>query len=446
MNITNYLKIAGKSRILEIKPFRIRGVNPKLTFLESGNEFVLPRFSSYEMKQARIMNRISHQQIKNPIERIYNKATKQDLKRLTSKTIEDSYSRAEQTNPKDGKVYNLLKTKEHPNGNITIRILDQDGAFIKEAVITPKTILIPDDFSEKGDLFDLTHGEEVLTFAKRNNPFAKYIKLPISKEERYSNKTTEIISQYLKQNNDVDYISLSSGIEISCIHKIKSGMNTQATNSPFDFDSFINPNQRILISAGNGRPETKGHIEQLANAYLCHNQKVEGVGALNSYNGKIADYSQSTNSQLTQHYELGEFTPRLTKYGLNITGLPGTDIPLPEKFIEKYRKNPLLGQSIQRVQHLLTTIDQNITHIKNKQIKILKEEKNIFKSLQEYLKLEKQKIAYKSRKLKIQYYITQFLRIDDEYNVAIPIISGTSFTAPIRTAKLALNDMMENII
>lgn len=445
MNINNYLKIIGKKNLIETKPFKIQGINPKLTLTYTGKEIELPRFASPEMKLAQEMNKISHNQIINPIKRVYSKATKKDLSRLTSTTIKDSYSRAEWTNPKDGKIYNLLKTKENSDGTISIRILDQEGLFIKEAQIKPKTILIPDNYTEKKFPFNLSHGEQVLAFARRNNPFAKYIQLPISKDEIINNKTTEIISKYLKQNNNVDYISLSIGREVNFNKKIDF-IEKISTNYDYYLDSALKPNQRMLISAGNGNPEEKWNIEKLSNRYLCFNQRVEGVGSLNSYNGTIAGFSQSRNSQLTQHYELGEFTPKLTKYGLNITGLPGTDLPLPQKILKRYTTNPLLGIPIPRVEKLLKNIDNNISYIKNKQKQILKEEKNILKRTQDYLKLEKQKLIYKARKLKIKYYAEQFHRIDGEYNIAIETSNGTSFSSPIRTAKLALNDMMENIL
>lgn len=169
MNINNYLKIIGKKNLIETKPFKIHGINPKLTLTYTGKEIELPRFASPEMKLAQEMNKISHNQIRTPIQRGYSKATKKDLSRLTSITIKDSYSRAEWTNPKDGKIYNLLKTKENSDGTISIRILDQEGLFIKEAQIKPKTILIPDNYTEKKFPFNLSHGEQVLAFARRNN-------------------------------------------------------------------------------------------------------------------------------------------------------------------------------------------------------------------------------------------------------------------------------------
>lgn len=76
------------------------------------------------MKQAREMNKIASRQIKSPITSNFSKATAEDLRRLTSTSIEDSYSRVQWTNPKDGKIYNLLKQGEREDGKILVRILD----------------------------------------------------------------------------------------------------------------------------------------------------------------------------------------------------------------------------------------------------------------------------------------------------------------------------------
>lgn len=65
------------------------------------------------------MNKIASRQIKSPITSNFSKATAEDLRRLTSTSIEYSYSRVQWTNPKDGKVYNLLKLGETEYGNNT---------------------------------------------------------------------------------------------------------------------------------------------------------------------------------------------------------------------------------------------------------------------------------------------------------------------------------------
>ena len=112
---------------------------------------------------ARTLNKIAIHSVKSPKKFTYPKASHEDLKRLTSTTLEASYQRAVWTNPKDGKIYHLLKEKELDNGNIAIKILNEDGSFNKNAEITPKKILILDNFDTK-DKYGLSHGELVSTF------------------------------------------------------------------------------------------------------------------------------------------------------------------------------------------------------------------------------------------------------------------------------------------
>ena len=81
----------------------------------------LPRFSSPEMVMARTLNKIAIKRTITPKTFTFSKATPQDLKRLTSNTIADSYSRVTWTNPKDGKVYHILKESELTDGNIAVQ-------------------------------------------------------------------------------------------------------------------------------------------------------------------------------------------------------------------------------------------------------------------------------------------------------------------------------------
>ena len=154
-DIAKYAKACGKRSILETKPSIFHGVNPTLTYEATGKTFALPRFISPEMQQARKLNQIAIRQIKQPISTNFPKATADDLKRLTSKTLEDSYSRVQWTNPKDGKIYNLLKQGETADGKNIIRILDQDGALVKEVAIKPKESGIIDNFGfmPKGEIY-----------------------------------------------------------------------------------------------------------------------------------------------------------------------------------------------------------------------------------------------------------------------------------------------------
>lgn len=443
MNIKNYLNILQKSRIIETKHVEIHGINPKVLYEPAGKEIDLPRFCSVEMLKARQMNRIAIQQIKTPIARTYKNAAPEDLKRLTSQTIEDSYSRVEWTNPNDGKVYNLLKQGETEDGKIIVRILDSEGAFIKEAKIKPRTIAIPDDYNEPTNVFGIPHGDLVLAYAKRNNPFAKYIKIPISLNDINSEKEIEHISKYLQHEN-VDYLSCSYGISVYSKNKLSEALAKGLGNSKYD--DLATQTGRIIFGSGNISTENYYEVSELSNRFLCLNTKVEGVGSLTSKFGKAANFSMSRNSALTQHYELGEFYPRLTKHGLNITNLPGTDFPFPNSKLEKYSLNPLLGKSVKRVQQLLKSIDERIKVLEKQKYSLFKDKKSIFEIIKERTNIEKQIHIYRQRKSKILSYAGELTNLNGEYNIIARVNSGTSFSTPIRTAKLALNDMMEDVI
>ena len=131
-DVARYAKACGKRSILETKPSIFHGINPTISYPSSGKVYELPRFCTQEMQQARKLNQIAIKQAKQPISTTFSKATADDLRRLTSETFEDSFSRVRWTNPRDGKVYYLLKQSETGDGNILVRILDHEGAFINK--------------------------------------------------------------------------------------------------------------------------------------------------------------------------------------------------------------------------------------------------------------------------------------------------------------------------
>lgn len=450
MNIGSNLskKVIKYLSELHIKPEDIHGINPVAIDNSTGKTVELPRFCSVEMLQARTMNKIALHQSQNPIIRTYPKASADDLKRLTSETIGDSYARAEWTNPKDGKTYNLLKEGETEDGKILVKILDSEGDFIKNAKLTPKTILIPDNYSEILPFYRITHGDLVLTYARRNNPFAKYVRLTITNDELEAHKDLAKIVQYLDEQGAADYISCSYGLKVGVKRKIRIPKDLKEILQPQSsiYDKLITGNRRVIFAANNASYREYNNSSELSNLYLCANDKVEGVGSLCEKRGKVAPFSISRNSELTQHYELGEFTPKLTKFGINITGLPGTDIPLLNNRLEKHLKNPLLGKPVDRIQNIIKDLNNRIKFLEQEKYALFKSNES-FKSLLQKRSILEEKISiYAKRKRKILSNAGELVNIRGEYNIPIETLSGTSFSTPIRTAKLALNDMMEGII
>ena len=443
-----FVKAAGKQSILQTKPVQIHGINPSLKYETSGKYFELPRFSSVEMQQARMMNKIAIRQIKTPVNRKYEKATVQDYKRLTSEAIEDTYSRVEWTNPKDGKTYNLIKQGMTDDGKIKVRILDAEGAFIKEAELTPKNIIILDNFQEQTRFFDLSHGDLVSVYARRYNPFANYIKIQKDLTNPDSQTNINAIKEAIKRKGKIDYISFSYSINVKGVksHKLKISQLPDRMQKLIKQDSSRLDNikdARILCSAGNSNSQESA--KNITNHLLVSQERIEGVGAL-SNSGKIADFSASRNSEITQHYELGEFVPRLTPYGINVTGLKGTDIEINPKLFEAYRHNPLAGKSVERVNNLINKIQTEINNLHKEAVGLFKQKKNISEILNEKQKIDKKIMMYEQRKKKLFDFANQLFRIDGRYEISPEKITGTSFSTPVRSAKLALNDMMEGIL
>ena len=443
-----FVKAAGKQSILQTKPVQIHGINPSLKYETSGKYFELPRFSSVEMQQARMMNKIAIRQIKTPVNRKYEKATVQDYKRLTSEAIEDTYSRVEWTNPKDGKTYNLIKQGMTDDGKIKVRILDAEGAFIKEAELTPKNIIILDNFQEQTRFFDLSHGDLVSVYARRYNPFANYIKIQKDLTSPDLHADIHAVKEAIKRKGKIDYISFSYSINVKGVksHKVKISQLPDRMQKLIKQDSSRLDNikdARILCSAGNSNSQESA--KNITNHLLVSQERIEGVGAL-SNSGKIADFSASRNSEITQHYELGEFVPRLTPYGINVTGLKGTDIEINPKLFEAYRHNPLAGKSVERVNNLINKIQTEINNLHKEAVGLFKQKKNISEILNEKQKIDKKIMMYEQRKKKLLDFANQLFRIDGRYEISPEKITGTSFSTPVRSAKLALNDMMEGIL
>jgi len=408
-----FAKASGKTSILQTKATIFHGINPTVTYPLTGKTAELPRFISEEMKVARKLNKIATRQCKTPPDRAFAKATPEDFKRLTSDTLEDSYSRVQWTNPKDGKVYNLLKQGETKDGNIVIRILDKDGAFIKEAEIKPKEIAIIDDryglalntpfgWNEENlpaELVYLSHGSAVEIFAKRSNPFARYTIFD-SSFSTFGGVDIDKVANHLKnlqQGKKYDYVNCSFGFDIQdpakpCESAIK--------NACIKIDKLYSTRgTRVLISGGNSG-EWIG--PKAYNAYLVNSKSAEGVGSLNN-RGMISSFSSSRNSKYCQHYEQGEFPITQTSQGFNITGQPGTDIV-------GEGKNPYVGMR-----------------------------------LGDFRKLEEVDSKYANR---IGFPRGGECSEDEVATLLFPkdwMISGTSYSAPIRTAKLALNDMLEGL-
>ncbi len=307
------------------------------------------QFSSVAKKTAQRMNKLAINASKSAdsMSYTYSKATPEDFARLTSKNIKDSYKRVTWTNPEDGKVYHILEEGRN-KGKVQVRILDKDGAFIKNAEITPKTIVIFDTFySPRG----VTHGEMMETFVKRFNPFANVERLEHKKglyelikyrgelPMELETKRFKELADKMDKGKQVDYISVSESNLLNCLQLVgKTGEQQRAILSTSPALKDIRPIFERIMSKGTRIFEAAGNDARFSKVKTSDRLAIEGVEGVGSLvNGKIAKESCSRNSVFTQHYERHSYRPHLVKdendkiIGVNVTGLSGTDLPLTRK-------------------------------------------------------------------------------------------------------------------
>lgn len=539
-----YTKACGKNSILQTKSPVFHGSNQLLTNPKNGKTFALPRFISEEMNEARKMNKIATKQLKNPVSFEFPNANAKDLERLTSTSSKAADSRAIFTNPKDGAVYHLLEEGRTENGLVNIRILDSQGGFIKNATIKPKKIIIIDDFSspahqkigETSSMLEYkTHGDIVSILTKRANPFAD-----IELIDMYDKNNAKAIQNFyakfadlqkrIDKGEKIDFVSLSLGQPIS--KKDIGEICKDIGITPMDIKnpkvSFIHPNiknyeaslfatknkntTRVIQGAGNYGKDGVS----IWTAY----PNIEGVGALNPTNAKIANFSSGRNSFYTQHYEQGIFPYQSMKEGLSLTGGRSVDIPLKEnvkalakqyvgqtpiittaeenktlfilkksaqsKYLEKTQKlRPQLSTPAEKSK--LNQLNREMEIAKNNRDKekfmaLRKEAMEISSAIDKRVQTQmkdfnceeaetyKKLVQQMKQENKVQgtgfareYAIpsedpfTNTKEIAFELNkdgklelqtprTDLSSLSGTSFATPVRTAKLALNDMMRGIV
>lgn len=473
--VKSFCKANGVKSILQTVKQEIHGVNPTLTYPPSGMSFELLRFCSVEMKQARTMNKIAMLELRYPINSNFAKATADDLKRLTSKTVEDSYKRVQWINPKDGEIYHLLDNGKTKDGKVIIRILDSDGAFVKEAQLKPKSIVIADTFDNINP--EIPHGRLVEVFAKRNNPFAEYriFNIPSDGHNFSPNDIADVLSDAAKKIS-ADYLTLSIGNAVKLGKRHYPYIGTMKAFSDFKTDNlklenavseFVKKKTRVLIGSGNNG-------ETGINTYLTKIKNTEGVGSIEPAvreNGRVyvSNFSSSRNSGFTQHYEVGEFksTPVLKDgnlIGYNFTGKPGCDISVSElsKIAQEFKLNLSVKSKklIEKKESITNELEKLNTDYKNLSDKTREEKRKVpFESFFEGSAEIERKYQEQASKLKNEITDLTFnkFRCDHELksltDAAVKeneIISqtylGTSLSTPARTAKLALNDMMEGIL
>lgn len=442
--------------------------------------FDLPRFSSVEMKQARKMNKIAISQAKRPIVSNFSKASADDLQRLTSNTLEDSYKRVQWTNPKDGKVYHLLDNGRTEDGKAIVRILDADGAFVKEAVLKPKKIVMIDNsdlaFTNgewvHNEIHNLTHLEQMKIFSKRNNPFSDLEILNTGKNGKEMTEKNTLayfkeLTQRINNGEKIDYITRSMGSpELgNRSQKALTGLEKRDSMANISLNKLLTECKKKNIRMFNS--SSNSGVEALNRNLLADG--IEGVGALDDF-GKIAEFSSSRNSVYTQHYERGEIPVIVTKHGINITGLPGVDIAVKNSFIGKdnnrvtniyneiKRMAAAKKNEAEALRNVIDTEGAKVVGWQNigsgRQYRYTSDLANATgqqERLKKLIRLEADNQVFANRAQKIYDSVVNKLVVDANGLFAIKqghlgTAGGTSAATATRSAKTALNDMMEGFI
>lgn len=197
---------------------------------KSPNEDVFMRpFETKIGKEALIMNKIAVEDLKNQEPIDYSQASKSDLKRIGSVNFEDSYKRCFWTNPKNGKKYIILEEEGRSKDSVPVRILDDKCHFVKNAVLKPVTVVIIDTNKEVAEIP-----------CKNSNPISlNHLQLVEAFAKRNNPFANYEIHTLKKDENE--YIDLKSEIkELKKIYsRIKKGEKIFAINCSFGCEENV---------------------------------------------------------------------------------------------------------------------------------------------------------------------------------------------------------------
>lgn len=347
---------------------------------------------------ARKLNKQAMQELQaDKLEYSFPKATAKDLKRLTSNTLEDSYKRVRWVNPKDGKVYFILEEGRSKKG-VDVRILSSEGEFVKNAQLKPKTVVVFDQFKNLGGLRNMlklkfaksiSHGEIVETYLRRTNPFVNIEHLDHKKNIfelfRYRGELPQKLAS--KRFKDLDK-------QIRNGHKV----------------DYLSITESAVADIG----ETSKKQGFIQNAVLQQNV----------FNGTLAN--------------MKKFLSSINKQGTRIFATASNEAEAP-----KQKVNVMLAiDGVEGVGAL----------VKNKKgVQVASDSasrNSVF--TQHYEKRNFQGRLVKENGKILGINITGQPGVDLPYNEknksVLRPLGGTSFSTPIRVAKVALNDMLEGVL
>lgn len=493
-------KISALKRKFPIKAAKLSNSDDK-TYMLAHNSIVniakaeinYSFFKNNDGEIARKMNKNAINMARNPYKTNYPRAIDEDLRILTSNAPED-ISKTCVYQDLDGRIFNLIETSRTQDGKINLRILDKDGAFIKTAQI-PKAKIIMIDASIPSKIENQTkkygcigeeysHCNKVSIYLKRTNPFADIETLDITDCDVISiDKLSKALEKVVKKVDDGEEIyavncsiaeerstkqlSKCAGINLSKMTPRKkkialneflaqmSKLDTQQKlnyiekyskikniNNKLDILNEININIKIknivenlnqrgikvFISAGNNGSDIF--------SYFLASDAVQSVGSIDN-KGVCSGFSSSRG--WVKHYEVGEYTIIPDKNGYNISNSKGTDLAF-----QSYIYKKVVGKKPADLLLSKNELEQYFLKEGKSKAKL----NEIFIDAKSYYKILKRPLP-KTLSDKYLYKNNVFAINSDGY--VVPTVyddrmNGTSFAAPVRTAKYTLNKQMQGII
>ena len=416
--------------------------------------------------------------IKNLHPESFSRAKDKDLEILNDKSYSAPSKRVKWFNPKDCRVYHLIKKSQDDDGKIILRVLDEQGGFLKEAKIVPRTIVIADKFTNEHkipaagnftttQIPNISHGQMVSRFAFVTNPFARYIFADIGQHgnpyyvmqkvyEEANIKNIDIVNFSWADLIPVEFYDDFYGKNLNQFPKIAYRIITEEfggekeakemfcsiednTKIIKDINNLTSSGVKVFISAGNSG---NGDFN-----FALLAKDAQGVGALNERGG-FSEFNSSRIRRLTAHFEQGEYEIKRTKDGINYTGGDYTDYYCS---IDKIFY--LSGHKLQR--HLIRNEDFNrLMKYKKSQSREFSEffanlvMKNTVISGRQACKLfnDTQNRAYDDIYVSLGDWIPYKLNMQNELMPYFEKIRGTSYSTPVRAARFALNESMKGII
>lgn len=327
----------------------------------------------------------------------YPLASPNDIKLLLSESKKSLRKSCTYLTPQNLQEYTILETNRTQN-SIAVKILDNKGKLVKVAKIRPFNVVVIDNFTSANtrlasNTMKVPHGEIVKNLIERNNPFNNYEFIDACKTKDKdiirAEKVFENLLERVEKGEKIDIIScsfatcylyeqmeaiiskelrnksmikqkkilknffknfqkLSHKKQVKLIKENFSDITDETTEKIINnvsgtikqahcIEKLNKLGVKTFMSAGNSAEIINNKFYDAINLNLLA-KGTRGVGALDETGKKIAEYSSSRKSNLTQNYENGTVLIEFRDKGLNITSSKGIDIPYNQKTKELLRE------------------------------------------------------------------------------------------------------------